>query len=186
MRNFSAAECQKAIYPTSLASLHYGCGIFIHKYATGSHFGNREAFQVNPNPFRPDEAILQLLSLTLYNNDFEFNSQFCLQLCGVGMGRKYAPWSNGRIFWGKCLQWMGHIFFPWQHHKVEGKYIHPLLYSRFLDDIFGIWPGSKLELLQFQHFLNSIISGIMVTSISICHQYVNMSPNYRLPWYPSL
>jgi len=57
----------------------------------------REAFQENPNPFRSDEAILQLLSLTLYNNDFEFNSQFYLQLCGVAMGRKYAP-STANIY----------------------------------------------------------------------------------------
>jgi len=69
---------------------------------------------------------------------------------------------------------MGHIFFPWQHHKVEGKYIHPLLYSQFLDDIFGIWPGSESELLQFQHFLNSIISGIKVTlTLTICHQIID-------------
>ena len=56
-----------------------------------------EAFQENPNPFRPDKAILQLLSLTLYNNDFECNSQFYLQLCGVAMGRKYAP-STANIY----------------------------------------------------------------------------------------
>jgi len=57
----------------------------------------REAFKENPNPFRPDEAILQLLPLTLYNNDFEFNSQFYLQLYRVAMGRKYAP-STANIY----------------------------------------------------------------------------------------
>jgi len=51
----------------------------------------QQAFDENPNPVRPDDAILKLLSLTLYKNDFEFNGQFYLQLCGVAMGRKYAP-----------------------------------------------------------------------------------------------
>jgi len=111
----------------------------------------REAFIENPNPFRPDEAILQLLALTLYNNDFEFNSQFYLQLCGVAMGRKYAP-STANIYLKK-----------FDHAAINLFHIHPLLYSRFLDDIFGIWPGTRSELLDFQNFLNSIIPGIKVT-----------------------
>jgi len=32
-----------------------------------------EAFIENPNPSRPSGAILRLLALTLYNNDFEFD-----------------------------------------------------------------------------------------------------------------
>ena len=120
----------------------------------------REAFQENPNPFRPNEAILQLLSLTLYNNDFEFNSQFYLQLCGIAMGRKYAP-STANIYLKK-----------FDHAAENSFHIHPLLYSRFLDDIFGIWPGSKSELLQFQHFFNSIIPGIK-DRLTIRHQIID-------------
>jgi len=51
-------------------------------------------------------------------------------------------------------------------------HIHPLLYSRFRDDIFGIWPGTQSELLLFQDFLNSIIPGIKVT-LTICHQIID-------------
>jgi len=46
------------------------------------------AFIENPSPFRPDQAILQLLSLTLYNNEFEFNGQF---LANVTFAICYRP-----------------------------------------------------------------------------------------------
>jgi len=120
----------------------------------------REAFQENLNPFLPDEAILQLLSLTLYNNNFEFNSLFYLQLSGIAIGRKYAP-STSNIYLKK-----------FDHAAVNHFHIHPLLYSRFLDDIFGILPGTKSELLLFQNFLNSIIPGIKVT-LTIRHQIID-------------
>jgi len=41
--------------------------------------------------------------------------------------------------------------------------IKPILYSRFLDDIFGVWPGTRQELQAYQEFLNSLIPGIKVT-----------------------
>ena len=43
--------------------------------------------------------------------------------------------------------------FPVQH----------LLYSRFLDDVFAVWPGTRAQLMQYQNFLNSLIPGIKVT-----------------------
>jgi len=58
------------------------------------------------------------------------------------------------------------------HAAMNHFHIHPLLYSRFLDDIFGIWPGTQSELLLFQDFLNSIIPGIKVT-LTIRHQIID-------------
>jgi len=110
----------------------------------------RQIFKDNPNIQRPDDDILELLELTLTNNDFEFNGEFYLQLMGVAMGRKYAP-SAANIY-------LRHF----DQQAMEGFKIQPSLYSRFLDDIFGVWPGTREELTQFEQFLNSLIPGIKV------------------------
>ena len=39
----------------------------------------------------------------------------------------------------------------------------PELYSRFLDDIFLIWCGSREELYEYQEYLNNLMPGIKVT-----------------------
>jgi len=119
----------------------------------------QQAFHENPNLFRPDDAILKLLSLTLYNNDFEFDGQFFLQLRAVAMGRKYAP-STANLYLKEL-----------DHAATYRYHIHPLLYSRFPDDIFGIWPGTHSQLLTFQKFLNTIIPGIKLT-ITVRHQII--------------
>ena len=111
----------------------------------------QEAFEEFPDPSRPDHALIELLKITLYYNDFEFDSQFFLQICGVAMGRKYAP-STANLYLKK-----------FDKAAREDFHIHPLLYSRFLDDIFGVWPGTRAQLTLFQEFLNSLIPGIKVT-----------------------
>jgi len=61
----------------------------------------------------------------------EFDNQFYLQLIGVGMGRHFAP-SAAIIYLRK-----------FDEMAMPGFHIKPQLFSRFLDDIFGIWPGSR-------------------------------------------
>jgi len=67
------------------------------------------------------------------------------------MGRKYAP-STANLYLKK-----------FDKAAREDFHIHPLLYSRFLDDIFGVWPGTRAQLIQYQDLLNSLIPGIKVT-----------------------
>ena len=110
-----------------------------------------EIFNEFPDPSRPDSCILELLALTLKNNDFEFDGNFYLQVCGIAMGRRYAP-SAANIYLRK-----------FDYQAMNGFYIKPLLYSRFLDDIFGIWPGTRAQLSEYQSFLNTLIPGIKVT-----------------------
>jgi len=45
---------------------------------------------------------------------------------------------------------------------MNGFHIHPLLYGRFLDDIFGLWPGTLAELREYEDYLNNLIPGIKV------------------------
>ena len=34
---------------------------------------------------------MELLDITLKNNDFQFNNEYFLQTCGIAMGKCYAP-----------------------------------------------------------------------------------------------
>jgi hypothetical protein len=112
----------------------------------------RLMFSQNPDPSRPDSQLLELLSITLKQNDFTFNNKFYLQTCGIAMGKKYAP-ALANIFL---------INFDLVACKgYDG--ILPLLFFRFLDDIFFLWPGTIDQLLIFGNSLNKITPGIEVT-----------------------
>jgi len=96
----------------------------------------REAFNQDPLLDRPEQGILNLLELTLRNNDFEFNGQFHLQVMGIAMGRKYAP-SAANIYLCK-----------FDKSAMQYFYIKPHLYSRFLD---------VKQLTEYDEFLNQLI-----------------------------
>lgn len=104
-----------------------------------------------PDPTRPDRQILQLLDINLTKNDFVFNNQFYLQIKGTAMGKKFAP-AYANIY---MAQWEEEVFSKCQ--------IKPLKYFRYLDDIWGIWPGSHTEFLQFMSTLNSHNPSIQLT-----------------------
>ena len=111
----------------------------------------RETFAKNPDSLRPSEEILELLDLTLKNNDFEFNNEFFLQIHGTAMGKRYAP-SLANLYL---------VFFDYM--ATNGFRIKPDFYFRFLDDIFLVWGGSLEDLTDFQNFLNNLIPDITVT-----------------------
>lgn len=119
-----------------------------------------EAFQDNPDPARPAEEILQLLDITLRNNDFEFNGEHFLQIHGTAMGKIYAPK-------------LADIYLTYFDEMARtGFRIKPEKYFRFLDDIFFAWPGSTEDLAEYKLFLNSIIPDITVT-LSAHDQFVD-------------
>ena len=118
----------------------------------------RDAWNLDNNPSPFYEYLLDLLSLTLRNNDFEFNSQFFLQILGIAMGRKYAP-AAANLY-----------LIKFDFAAMNLFHILPLLYSGFLGDILGVWPGTHQQLLDFQSFLNSLIPGIKVTFT--IHNYI--------------
>jgi len=111
----------------------------------------RNIFHQYPDPARPETGLMELLELTLRNNDFEFNGQFFLQILGIAMGRKYAP-AAANIYLRQ-----------FDESAMHDYPIQPKLYSRFLDDIFAIWPGTRTQLQHYENFLNNLIPGIKVT-----------------------
>ena len=100
-------------------------------------------FTKHPDPSRPDRQILKLLELTLTRNNFLFNNQQYLQLCGCAMGRKYAP-AYADIY-------LAH----WEETAFQKLTHKPVLYLRYLDDIFGLWADTQEHFNNFIHILNT-------------------------------
>jgi hypothetical protein len=91
------------------------------------------------------------LDLTLRNNDFTFNGEFFLQICGAAMGKHYAP-SLADLYMEQL-----------DDAANQYQIIILLLYSRFLDDLFFLWTGTVEQLQLFQTYLNQLLEGITVT-----------------------
>ncbi|MGL5567368.1 MAG: hypothetical protein ACRDC4_16715, partial [Plesiomonas sp.] len=102
-----------------------------------------DCFQNNPDPSRPDAAILKLLQLSLENNDFEFAGRYFLQIKGTAMWKKFAP-SYANIY---MAQWEETVFVKCPLKSFS--------YFRYLDDIWGIWDHGKGEFDKFVQILNN-------------------------------
>jgi hypothetical protein len=111
----------------------------------------RDAFQRHPNRKRPDDEILQLLELTMKNNDFLFAGLVFLQIFGTAMGKNFAP---------NCANLYLEDFDDKAMHNFN---IKPLFFYRFLDDTFFLWPGTEIELKEYETFLNNLIPDITIT-----------------------
>lgn len=103
----------------------------------------KKAFEIYPDPCRPDLELLELLRINLERNDFVFDDKFYLQIKGTAMGKRFAP-SYANIFMAN-----------WEREALSKCKIKPISYLRYLDDIWGIWGGSLEEFEEFFRILNS-------------------------------
>ena len=99
---------------------------------------------------RPDAYLLELLKLTLHNNDFNFNNETFHQICGVPMGKAYAP-SLANLY-----------LVQFDFAAMNQFRIKPKLFFRFLDDIFCIMAGTEQDILDYQLFINDLIPDIIL------------------------
>lgn len=99
------------------------------------------SFNKYPDRNRPDREIIALLEICLNNNDFVFNNQHFLQIHGTAMGQRYAP-SYANIYMAN-----------WEQEALEKCTLKPLVYLRYLDDIFGIWTH---DVSLFPEFINTL------------------------------
>lgn len=114
-----------------------------------------KVFKKYPDPKRPDEELIELLKINLTRNDFMFNDKFYLQVKGTAMGKKFAP-AYANIFMAN-----------WEDEALSKCKKKPACYLRYLDDIWGIWTGSREEFREFVDVLNSHDSSIKLkTEIS--------------------
>ena len=112
----------------------------------------KKAFQNHPDPCRPDQEILDLLELSLKNNDFQFNGETFLQVKGTAMGKKFAP-SYANIFMA-----------DFETGAMKKCYLKPSTYFRFLDDIFCVWDHGRENLNTFLEILNSHHPAVKLTA----------------------
>ena len=93
----------------------------------------RNIFQANPSPRRSDKHILELLELSLKNNDFEFNNE----TFRVSTNLRYCNGQEIRTQLCKSV------------HGIMGKYStgkcyqKATMYFRYLDDIWILWDHGE-------------------------------------------
>ena len=112
----------------------------------------RRAFERHPDPNRPDEELLELLRISLTQNDFTFDQKMYLQTKGTAMGKRFAP-SYADIYMA-----------DWETTALQNVPKLPTAYFRYLDDIWGVWNHS---LEEFQ---------IFVQSLNNCHPNIKLTP----------
>ena len=95
-----------------------------------------------------NDYLIKLLDKVLRCNNFDFNNRHFLQTGGTAMGTKVAPaYANTFMGW------------------FEEKYVYtyrkqPIIWKRFIDDIFVIWQYSHDELTEFVSYLNTRMPSI--------------------------
>ena len=111
----------------------------------------KEALDKHSPQTKLSQQLLKLLDITLKNNDFEFNGDYFLQICGTAMGKSYAPG-------------LADLYMQELDEKACNDFKPDLidLYFRFLDDIFFVWNGTVMELTEFENYLNALIPGIKI------------------------
>ncbi len=92
----------------------------------------------DPNALPKNIELLHLLSLVLTCNNFEFNREHFLQIQEVAMGTKCSP-TIANLTMGD---------FEDQH--VYTYHLQPLIWYRFIDDIFMIWTHGQEALDAFR------------------------------------
>ena len=99
-----------------------------------------------------NQSITDCLTHVLYMNNFDFNGKHYLQVGGTAMGTKVAP-SFANIF-------MAHF----EDTHVYTYHTQPLIWLRYIDDIFMVWDKGRNSLDDFLQHLNSCHKTIKFTS----------------------
>ena len=97
-------------------------------------------------------VLLRLLHLVLTKTAFKFYDRYYEQISGTSMGSVCAP-SYAIIFMGNL-----------EETFLRTQELQPLVWWRYIDDIFMIWPHSETELYSFLKALNQVNKSIKFTS----------------------
>lgn len=103
----------------------------------------RRLFLEHLDPQRADEELLQLLFINLTCNYFIFNRQFYLQVKVTAMGKQFA------------LLYANIFMADWERGALSKCSLKPASYYQYLDDIWGVWSGSREDFIEFVGILNS-------------------------------
>ena len=111
-----------------------------------------EALDTRPDQSLPTEDLCHLIKLILTRNAFTFNEAFYLQQSGTAMGTRMAP-SYANLFMGK-----------FEREFLRTQTALPLVWWRFIDDVFAIWTHGEERLQMFLRELNNHHTSIKFTS----------------------
>ena len=104
----------------------------------------REALDLRKDPSIPTDEVLEMIKLVLDNNNFSVGNSNFTQINGTAIGSKL-----GRNY---ACTYLG----KWEKALLASSDVKPLLYLRYIDDIFGIWLHGEKKLREFQALANSI------------------------------
>ena len=94
----------------------------------------------------PTGYLRQTFNFILKYNYFQFDYKYYLQIHGKAMGTTFAPNCSG-VFLG---------FFEQNGLKNSPNNLKPIIWKRFIDDIFMIWTHGETSLMELHHYLNSL------------------------------
>ena len=97
-------------------------------------------------------VLLRMLHLVLTRTAFKFNDQYYEQTSGTSMGSHCAP--------SLAILFMAQL----EDKFLKTRHLSPLVWWRYIDDIFMIWPHSEEELYSFIEALNQVHHSIKFTS----------------------
>ena len=112
----------------------------------------REAPDKGENPDVATDTLVGLASLVLENNYFEFNDGIYRQKSGSAIGTKFAP-AYASLFMTRL-----------EERLLDASPDKPLIWMRFIDDVFLIWTHGEEKLTSFINHLNSSHETIKFTS----------------------
>ena len=131
--------------------------------------------RIRPNARTPwNDSFNKLLTLVLSKNNFDFNEKHYLQTGGTAMGTRVAP-SYTNTFMGWFEDQFVYTYTP-----------EPIVWKRFIDDIFIIWTHGHESLNTFVTHLNNCLPSIKFeadTSTSHIHFLdvtVSLDAHYNL------
>ena len=99
----------------------------------------------------PTSELIRMADFVLKNNYFEFNGQIKQQISGTAIGTKFAP-RYACFFIDKI-----------ETAFLETQELQPLVWFRYIDDIFFIWTHGEQELQTFLRSLNEFHTDIKFT-----------------------
>ena len=97
------------------------------------------------------ESLLELAECVLKNNIFEHNTKFFKQVRGTAIGTKMAP--------PYAIIYMDEL----ERGFLENYHLQPLVWWRYIDDIFMLWQHGEKELKKFLDILNCYHPSIKFT-----------------------
>ena len=95
--------------------------------------------------------LLKLLDIVLHSMNFTFNRDHFIQTGGTAMGTAVAP-NYANLFMDR-----------FERKALSNWPLKPLIWLRFIDDIFMIWTHGEDKLNEFIQYLNSIHPTIKLT-----------------------